>query len=84
MSRSRLAETFNQLMLTGQTGSVLIRIHTSIHKKDDAVELAKFIKEVRNKYFSCYQLGQADSESMRYFHNSDAGRQDRDSHDPDS
>ena len=44
MSRSRLAETFKQLMLTGQTGSVLIRIHTSIHKKDDAVELARFIK----------------------------------------
>ena len=45
MSRSRLAETLDQLMLTGQKGSVLIRIHTSIHKKDDAVELARFIKD---------------------------------------
>ena len=46
ISKSRLAETFNQLMLNDQRGDVLVRIHTAIHLEEEAVELAKFIKQL--------------------------------------
>lgn len=46
ISRARLAETISQLMLGTQRGDILVRIHTSIHKENEAVELAGFIKEL--------------------------------------
>lgn len=46
ISKARLAETFGQLMLNPQKGDILIRIHTSIHSKDEAVDLAGFIKKL--------------------------------------
>lgn len=46
ISRSRLAGTFEQLMLDSTKGDILIRIHTAIHFGDEAVELARFIKEL--------------------------------------
>ncbi len=45
MSKSRIADTLNQLMLSAHSGDILIRIHTSIHKRDEAVDLARFIKD---------------------------------------
>lgn len=44
VSKARLAETFNQLMLNSQKGDILIRIHTAIHMEGEAVDLARFIK----------------------------------------
>ena len=44
ISKARLAETLNQLMLNNQPGDILIRIHTAIHMEDEAVDLARFIK----------------------------------------
>lgn len=46
ISKSRLAETLGQLMLNNQSGDILIRIHTSIHLEEEAVDLAKFIKQL--------------------------------------
>ena len=46
VSKVRLAETFQQLSLNDQRGDILIRIHTSIHLKEEAVDLAKFIKNM--------------------------------------
>ncbi|MCR4648569.1 MAG: EAL domain-containing protein [Lachnospiraceae bacterium] len=46
ISKARLAETFDQLMLDNQKGDVLVRIHTAIHLKEEAVELARFIKSL--------------------------------------
>ena len=43
ISKARLAETFEQLRLNSQVGDILIRIHTSIHFEDEAVDLARFI-----------------------------------------
>ena len=43
ISKARLAETLNQLMINSEKGDVLIRIHTAIHLEDEAVELARFI-----------------------------------------
>ncbi|MBQ5311762.1 MAG: EAL domain-containing protein [Oscillospiraceae bacterium] len=43
ISKSRLAEAFDQLMLDASKGDILIRIHTAIHTEDEAVELARFI-----------------------------------------
>ena len=45
ISRSRLNEVFDQLALDPSKGDILIRIHTAIHFGDEAVELARFIKE---------------------------------------
>ena len=45
MSKARLADTLNQLMLNSGPGDILVRIHTSIHQPDEAVELARFIKK---------------------------------------
>lgn len=46
ISKTRLAETFHQLMLDSQKGDILIRIHTAIHLREEAVELAKFVKNL--------------------------------------
>lgn len=46
ISKARLAETLNQLMINSEKGDVLIRIHTAIHLEDEAVELARFIKHI--------------------------------------
>ena len=46
VSRVKLAETFNQIRINDEKGDVLVRIHTAIHQKDDAVELARFIKHI--------------------------------------
>ena len=46
VSRGKLAETLNQIRINDEKGDVLIRIHTAIHKKDEAVELARFIKHI--------------------------------------
>jgi EAL domain-containing protein (putative c-di-GMP-specific phosphodiesterase class I) len=44
VSKARLADIFSQLTLNIQKGDVLIRIHTAIHREEEAVELAKFVK----------------------------------------
>ena len=46
ISKSRLLDTFNQLSLDPTKGDILIRIHTAAHYPDEAVELARFIKEL--------------------------------------
>ena len=46
VSKSRLEETLNQLLLNSEKGDFLVRIHTAIHLKDEAVELARFIKHI--------------------------------------
>lgn len=46
VSRARLADTFSQLMLNAQRGDILIRIHTAIHLEEDAVDLARYIKNL--------------------------------------
>ena len=46
VSRVKLAETLNQIRINDEKGDVLVRIHTAIHQKDDAVELARFIKHI--------------------------------------
>ena len=46
VSKKRLADTLNQLMIDGPRGhELLIRIHTAIHTAAEAVELAAFIKQ---------------------------------------
>lgn len=44
ISKARLAEAFQQLLLDSAKGDILIRIHTAIHGGDEAVDLARFIK----------------------------------------
>ena len=46
ISKNRLAEALEQLRLNDHKGDVLIRIHTAIHVGDEAVDLAKFIKNI--------------------------------------
>lgn len=46
VSKARLTETLNQLMINSEKGDVLIRIHTAIHLKEEAVDLAKYIKKI--------------------------------------
>lgn len=46
VSKARLTETLNQLMLNSQKGDVLIRIHTAIHYEEEAVELARYVKSL--------------------------------------
>ncbi len=46
ISKNRLAEALGQLRLNDQKGDVLIRIHTAIHIGDEAVDLARFIKQI--------------------------------------
>lgn len=43
ISKNRLAEAFQQLMLDTEKGDVLVRIHTAIHLEDEAVDLARYI-----------------------------------------
>ena len=46
ISKARLADIFNQLTLNSQKGDILIRIHTALHTQDEAVDLARFIKNL--------------------------------------
>lgn len=46
ISKNRLAEAFSQLMLDTEYGDVLVRIHTSIHLADEAVDLARYIAKL--------------------------------------
>jgi EAL domain-containing protein (putative c-di-GMP-specific phosphodiesterase class I) len=46
ISKNRLAEALEQLRLNDHKGDVLIRIHTAIHVGDEAVDLARFIKNI--------------------------------------
>jgi len=46
ISKTRLADTLSQLMLNAQKGDILIRIHTAIHLEDEAVDLARFVKNL--------------------------------------
>ena len=47
VSKTRLSDSLKQLMIDyGKSDDILIRIHTSIHAPDDAVELAAFIKKL--------------------------------------
>ena len=46
VSKTKLVDDFNQLMLNSQKGDILIRIHTSIHLEEEAVDLARFIKGI--------------------------------------
>ncbi len=46
VSRARLTDTFSQLMLNARQGDILIRIHTAIHHEEEAVDLARFIKNL--------------------------------------
>ena len=45
ISKARLRENFNQLMLDPRKGDILVRIHTAIHREKEAVDLASFIKK---------------------------------------
>lgn len=46
ISKTKLRETFNQLMFDTKKGDILVRIHTAIHQGEEAVELAAFIKSL--------------------------------------
>ena len=46
ISKARLSSTLKQLNLSAEQGDILIRIHTAIHLADEAVDLARFIKEL--------------------------------------
>lgn len=46
VSRVKLAETLNQIRINDEKGDVLVRIHTAIHQKEEAVDLARFIKHI--------------------------------------
>lgn len=46
ISKTRLSDTLRQLRIDTERGDVLIRIHTAIHTKEEAVELAAFIKSI--------------------------------------
>ncbi|HAJ97208.1 MAG TPA: diguanylate cyclase [Ruminococcus sp.] len=46
LSNGNLKESIHRLQLEDCTSDILVRIHTSIHKKEEAVELAKFVKSL--------------------------------------
>ncbi|MBO4688071.1 MAG: EAL domain-containing protein [Clostridiales bacterium] len=46
ISKARLSSTLKQLNLSAEQGDILIRIHTAIHSSEEAVELARFVKEL--------------------------------------
>ena len=46
ISKARLSSTLKQLNLSAEQGDILIRIHTAIHLADEAVDLARFIKDL--------------------------------------
>ncbi len=46
ISKARLSNTLKQLNLSAEQGDTLIRIHTAIHSSDEAVDLARFVKEL--------------------------------------
>ncbi|MBP5491624.1 MAG: EAL domain-containing protein [Clostridiales bacterium] len=51
ISKARLSSTLKQLNLSANQGDILIRIHTAIHSSEEAVELARFIKNLVPKAF---------------------------------
>ncbi|MBO4473697.1 MAG: EAL domain-containing protein, partial [Clostridiales bacterium] len=46
ISKARLSSTLKQLNLSAEQGDILIRIHTAIHSAEEAVDLARFVKEL--------------------------------------
>ncbi len=46
ISKAKLAETFEQLRLDTRAGDILVRIHTAIHREEEAVDLARFISRL--------------------------------------
>ena len=46
VSKARLIETLSPLMLNEQKGDVLVRIHTAIHLEEEAVDIARTIKQI--------------------------------------
>ena len=46
VSKARLTDNLSQLALNIQKGDVLIRIHTAVHQREEAVELARFVKNI--------------------------------------
>ena len=46
ISKTRLAEAFQQLTLDPEKGDILVRIHTAIHLEDEAVDLARYITKL--------------------------------------
>ena len=47
VSRKRLADTLNQLMISEEGNrNILIRIHTAVHTGEEAADLAAFIKGI--------------------------------------
>ena len=47
VSKKRLGDTLSQMMVgDGENKSVLVRIHTAIHKAEEAVDLAAFFKGI--------------------------------------
>jgi len=46
LSNGNLKESIHRLQLEDETSDILVRIHTSIHQKEEAVELAKFVKSL--------------------------------------
>lgn len=46
ISKSKLSETFDQLRINSPKEDLLVRIHTAIHKEDEAVDLARYIKNI--------------------------------------
>ncbi|MCR5790611.1 MAG: EAL domain-containing protein [Lachnospiraceae bacterium] len=46
ISKTRLSDTLEQLMINSQKGDILIRIHSAIHMPEEAVELAGFIRHI--------------------------------------
>ena len=46
ISKTRLSDTLKQFASNTRKGDILIRIHTSIHSGDEAVDLAKYIKSL--------------------------------------
>ena len=46
LSNGNLKESIHRLQLEDETSDILVRIHTSVHKKEEALELAKFVKSL--------------------------------------
>lgn len=61
ISKRKLKETFEQLKVREETGDILVRIHTSMHNAEEAVDLAGFIKELIP---GCHIFGTSSSETI--------------------
>ncbi|MCR5847458.1 MAG: EAL domain-containing protein [Lachnospiraceae bacterium] len=46
ISKARMEETLNSLSINAQKGDILIRIHTAIHLREEAVDLARYVKNI--------------------------------------